>query len=96
MTKLISLSDKQKAKQEAKLQDSYERRKTLTRATLTSYKKLYHIILRQTGKENYPGEPYDNPVGESLFYELLTADLEKIIFKLGSIVRTIEGELREK
>jgi len=99
MTNPISLSDRRKAKENARSQDNYEKRKILTRATLTSYKKLYHIILRQTGKENYAGEPHDNPVGESLFYELLTSEqkinLEKILNRLEGIIRIVEAEVNE-
>ena len=68
-------------------------KKFLVKDVLSKYSEVYHIALRQLGKEGYKGKFKENKIGEETFFELLTLqerkNLEEITEKLGPILRGI-------
>ena len=66
---------------------------------LSNYCGIYHVMLRQLGKEDYTEGFSENEFEERAFFDALNPeqkmDLEGIAIKLGNMIRDVKSRLRE-
>ena len=70
----------------------------LVGSVLEQYHQVYHIALRQLGKEEYKGDFWETQIGEEKLFELLNLNerhhLEEIVEKLGAILKNVSKRIK--